>query len=85
MFFNKHQGLHAMPYHNDFGTKQSHGCVNVPPGDEEWLWNFFDESAADWDPNGPPRDFFVDNPDRAPWVYVYESDPLPVWNAESRQ
>ncbi len=84
MFFNKHQGLHAMPYHNDFGTKQSHGCVNVPPGDEEWLWTFFDETARDWDPSGS-GDFFVDYPDRAPWVYIYESDPLPVWNADSKQ
>ncbi len=79
MFFNKHQGLHAMPYHNKFGTRQSHGCVNVPPGDEEWLWNFFDETAADWDPSGTSS-FFVDYPERAPWVYVYESPLLPQWN-----
>ncbi len=22
MFFNEHQGLHAMPYHNNFGTRR---------------------------------------------------------------
>jgi hypothetical protein len=78
MFFNGHQGLHAMPYHNDFGIKRTHGCVNVPPGDELWLWNWVNQTAADWDPNGT-TDFFVDYPDRAPWVYVYESGAIPVW------
>ncbi len=78
LFFNGHQGMHAMPYHNNFGMKRTHGCVNVPPGDEEWLWNWVDETASTWDPNGT-SDFFVEYPDQAPWVYVYESDPIPVW------
>jgi hypothetical protein len=78
LFFNEHQGLHAMPFHNDFGTNRTHGCVNVPPGDEEWLWNFLDETADQWDPDGT-NGFFVENPERAPWVYVYESAALPVW------
>lgn len=79
MFFNDDQGLHAMPYHNNFGTRRSHGCVNVPPGDEEWLWNFFNETADDWDPSGTSN-FWIDYPERAPWVYVYESPLLPVWD-----
>jgi hypothetical protein len=83
MFFDGHQGLHAMPYHNKFGTRQSHGCVNVPPGDEEWLWDFFDETAADWDPGGITS-FFVDYPQRAPWVYVYASPLLPEWDSSSQ-
>ncbi|MBN1565904.1 MAG: L,D-transpeptidase [Anaerolineae bacterium] len=78
MFFNGHQGMHAMPYHNDFGMKRSHGCVNVPPGDELWLWNWLAETEAEWDPGGATS-FMVDYPDRAPWVYVYESPALPVW------
>ncbi|MBN1203000.1 MAG: L,D-transpeptidase [Anaerolineae bacterium] len=78
MFFNMHQGLHAMPYHNYFGIKRSHGCVNVPPGDEEWLWNFFEETVEAWDPSGTAT-FAVDHPEAAPWVYVYESPALPVW------
>lgn len=78
MFFNKHQGLHAMPYHNDFGMKRSHGCVNVPPGDELWLWNFFAENIEEWDPSGTDS-FRVDNEDAAPWVYVYESPKMPEW------
>lgn len=78
MFFNEHQGLHAMPYHNDFGMKRSHGCVNVPPGDELWLWDWFNATTDVWDPSGP-GDFWVDYPDAAPWVYVYESARLPSW------
>lgn len=80
LFFNGHQGLHAMPYHNYFGTRRSHGCVNVPPGDEEWVWNFLNETAAEWDPSGTAN-FEVDYPELAPWVYVYQSPLLPEWHS----
>lgn len=78
LFFNGNQGMHAMPYHNDFGMKRSHGCVNVPPGDELWLWNWLAETESAWDPSGAGS-FGVDYPARAPWIYVYESPAIPVW------
>jgi hypothetical protein len=72
MFFNGAQALHSASYHNDFGTRRSHGCVNLTPGDAEWLWNFFDTTAQVWDPSGP-RTFEADHRDAAPWIVVYES------------
>ncbi len=79
MFFNGHQGLHAMPYHNKFGIRRTHGCVNVPPGDEKWLWDFFAETADEWHPNYPET-FHVDHPEAAPWIYAYHSPALPAWH-----
>jgi hypothetical protein len=71
MFFNEHQAVHSANFHNWFGLKRSHGCVNVVPGDEEWLWNWFGESADEWDPD--MNTFYVDFPDKAPHVMVYNS------------
>jgi len=81
LFFNEHQGMHAMPYHNNFGIKRTHGCVNVPPGDEEWLWNWVAETEAAWNPSGE-ENFFIENPDAAPWVYVYDSPVIPTWGRD---
>jgi hypothetical protein len=75
MFFNEHQAVHSANFHNWFGLKRSHGCVNVVPGDEEWLWNWFGESADVWDPN--MNTFYVDNPELAPHVLVYNSPLAP--------
>ena len=31
--------IHGAYWHNQFGTRRSHGCVNVPPdGTDEWLF-----------------------------------------------
>ncbi|MBZ0316945.1 MAG: L,D-transpeptidase [Anaerolineae bacterium] len=76
-FFNHDEALHGAYYHNYFGMKRSHGCVNLSPGDAEWVWNFFEQTADEWHPSGSDT-FFVDNPDKAPWVLVYESPDVPV-------
>jgi hypothetical protein len=81
MFFNEHEALHGAAYHNYFGMKRSHGCINLAPGDAEWVWHFFDQTIEAWDPNDT-EDFFVDVPEAAPWVYIYESPEypeLPQW------
>ena len=30
--------IHAAFWHNDFGTRRSHGCVNVTAPDAKWIW-----------------------------------------------
>lgn len=40
MYFNKGYGLHAAFWHRDFGRVRSHGCVNLPPSDAKWLFNW---------------------------------------------
>lgn len=81
MFFNEHEALHSADFHNYFGINRTHGCVNLAPGDAEWVWNFFEQTVEEWDPTGTSS-FFVDNPESAPWVYIYRSDPMvqvPQW------
>jgi hypothetical protein len=77
LFYHEHRALHGAAFHNYLGIKRSHGSINLAPGDAEWVWNYFAETEDVWDPpNG--ENFFVDNLDDAPWVYVYNSEEIPV-------
>ena len=44
MYFNGDQGFHGTYWHNNFGNRMSHGCVNLPLGTAEFLYT--------WAPNG---------------------------------
>jgi len=44
MYFNGDQGFHGTYWHNNFGNRMSHGCVNLPLGTAESLYS--------WAPNG---------------------------------
>ena len=44
MFFYKDYAIHGTYWHNSFGWKASHGCVNVPVEFSKWLF--------DWAPHG---------------------------------
>ncbi|PIE05956.1 MAG: L,D-transpeptidase [Sorangium cellulosum] len=39
-FFSRGVGLHATFWHKKFGRVRSHGCVNLPPLDAQWLFRF---------------------------------------------
>jgi L,D-transpeptidase-like protein len=41
-FFNVTAGaaIHGAFWHNDFGTRRSHGCVNVSPEDAKWIFRW---------------------------------------------
>jgi hypothetical protein len=47
MYFNRDMALHGAYWHDKFGFKHSHGCVNLPPADALWLWNWTTPDAAD--------------------------------------
>lgn len=32
--------IHTAYWHNDFGTKRSHGCPNVPAAVSRWVWRW---------------------------------------------
>jgi hypothetical protein len=32
--------IHAAFWHNDFGTRRSHGCINVRPDDAKWIFRW---------------------------------------------
>jgi hypothetical protein len=44
MYFNQDVALHTAYWHDGFGYRHSHGCVNLPPADAHWLF--------DWAPDG---------------------------------
>jgi lipoprotein-anchoring transpeptidase ErfK/SrfK len=47
VFFWRGEALHAAHWHDDFGTRRSHGCVNLAPKDAKWFY--------DWtEPRVPP-------------------------------
>jgi hypothetical protein len=62
MFFDKDIALHGTYWHDGFGYRHSHGCVNMSIMDAHWIY--------DW--SSDVRDFTVeDSPDLA--VHVYSS------------
>jgi len=68
MYFNKDMALHGAYWHDKFGFKHSHGCVNLPPADALWLWNWTTPDTTDKS--------FVMVPDRknntdGTWVWVH--------------
>lgn len=42
MYFYGAYAIHGTYWHNSFGRRASHGCVNVPVASAEWLYNFAD-------------------------------------------
>ena len=42
MYFYKGFGLHGVTWHGNFGHPMSHGCVNLPTWEAEWLFNWAD-------------------------------------------
>jgi lipoprotein-anchoring transpeptidase ErfK/SrfK len=54
MYFDKARALHGAYWHNRFGFPVSHGCVNLSPGDANWLFSWAEEGdwVYVWDPTG---------------------------------
>ena len=54
MYFDQARALHATYWHTLFGYPQSHGCVNLSPGDANWLFQWAKEGDIVWvhDPSG---------------------------------
>jgi hypothetical protein len=54
MYFDKARALHGAYWRAKLGYTQSHGCINLSPGDAHWLYNWANE--GDWvyvhDPSG---------------------------------
>jgi lipoprotein-anchoring transpeptidase ErfK/SrfK len=42
MYFYQGYGLHGVTWHGNFGHPMSHGCVNLPTEEAEWLFGFAD-------------------------------------------
>jgi LysM repeat protein len=44
MYFNRDVALHSAYWHDGFGYKHSHGCVNLAPMDARWLFEWAPEN-----------------------------------------
>jgi hypothetical protein len=62
MYFDDEIALHGAYWHDGFGYRRSHGCVNLSMGDAHWLYDWAESEL----------DFTVDN-DLGATVYVYSS------------
>jgi lipoprotein-anchoring transpeptidase ErfK/SrfK len=40
MFYNGDFSIHGTYWHHNFGTRMSHGCINMDTKDAEWLYNW---------------------------------------------
>ncbi|MCA9962343.1 MAG: L,D-transpeptidase [Chloroflexota bacterium] len=60
MFFDDEIALHGAYWHDRFGYKHSHGCVNMPPLAAEWVFNWSEEAPNDlwvWVHTSDPHGF----------------------------
>jgi LysM repeat protein len=46
LYFYQGYSLHGTYWHSNFGTPMSHGCVNMPTSEAQWIWS--------WAPIGTP-------------------------------
>ena len=54
MYFDQARALHGTYWHNGYGVPLSRGCVNLSPGDAQWIYNWAEEGdwIYIWDPSG---------------------------------
>lgn len=64
MFFDEGRALHGAYWHDGFGYRRSHGCVNMTITDAHWLYNWV---AEEFDSLNSP------DIEEGPAVYVYSS------------
>ncbi len=63
LYFDQLMGiaLHGAYWHDRFGYKHSHGCVNMPPLSAEWTYDWSSNAPNDlwvWVHSSDPRDYF---------------------------
>jgi lipoprotein-anchoring transpeptidase ErfK/SrfK len=54
MYYDQNRALHGAYWRTMFGYPQSHGCINLSPGDAHWLydWANVGDWVYVWDPSG---------------------------------
>lgn len=54
MYYDQNRALHGAYWRTAFGYTQSHGCINLSPGDAHWLYDWAIEGdwVYVWDPSG---------------------------------
>lgn len=74
LFFRRAQALHGAFWHDRFGQRASHGCINLSMADAQWLF--------DWAPPRLPSGWHTVMPEAMGtatlWVQVEDAAPLPL-------
>ena len=83
MYFDELKGiaLHGAYWHDRFGYKHSHGCVNMPPRDAEWVWNWSegdDEALWVWVHESDPTNILRSPNLGKPRKTTNSTPPIPV-------
>jgi hypothetical protein len=88
MTFREHYALHGVYWHDSFGKKRSHGCINVTPRDARFLfsWTYpqlppgWIQGVADDDTGTPIRLRNARDPDPG-WTDFHAPPPVPTREA----
>ncbi len=65
LYFNGDVALHGAYWHDGFGTRRSHGCVNLSPRDAQWVFDWATPvpGRSNWTLSSP------ENPGTFVWVH----------------
>lgn len=77
MFFDNEIALHGAYWHDGFGAQRSHGCVNMPPRDAQWVYYWSEQAPNDlhvW-VHSSPQDYFLQKYEDVQ-ATAYASSPL---------
>jgi hypothetical protein len=66
MYFYKSFALHGAYWHDRFGLAHSHGCVNLPPKDAKWLFDWATPTSSRYNFTLPTDE------DSGTWVWVHD-------------
>jgi lipoprotein-anchoring transpeptidase ErfK/SrfK len=67
MYFHEGYSIHAAYWHDAFGFRRSHGCVNLAPRDALWFFVWADPPIAD------SADYLYAGSGPTTWVWVHYS------------
>jgi hypothetical protein len=71
VYFHEGYSIHASFWHDAFGFRRSHGCVNVSPLDARWFYEWTDPPV----PDGEDEWLVLDGMPNT-WVWVHFDSPL---------
>jgi hypothetical protein len=79
LFFQEHNALHGAYWHDRFGQRASHGCVNLAPRDAQLVFDWaFPPLAPGWESYLPP------DLAHSVVVHIRDSSRVPEWAQEAR-
>lgn len=69
LYFTEGYALHGAYWHDRFGFRHSHGCVNMPLADAQWLFDWVTPATSAYNWSLPTTE------DPGTWVWVRSGEP----------